>query len=306
MTRSRQRRDGAIAPTDWERVESGGAEPFEDSRAVYRLPDGSDYVWEARRHRKGRGPQKATGQAAKAAERAPEAGSENPWLRLYAPHRLAWWVAVNFIVGSALFTLGASGALFSEFFAGEGSLAANVSYFTGALLFTVGIYLQLLEGLNSGDYIGLKRPYNPRGFTWFAWRPRRLEFIAPFILLVGSLLFNVETSLALGSTFGWFSLPTLIGLVSFTGAVGFVVSTYLQLVEVCHSYLGFRPREISWWVAVLNLVGSVGFLVGATFGFDVPGLSSPQESLVTQIGFLTGSALFLAGSYLLLPEMFSD
>ncbi len=291
---------------DWHRVESGGADPFEDSRALYRLPDGSEYVWESRRHRKGRGPQRATGQAAAVAERAPEAGSENPWRQFYAPHRLAWWVAVNFIVGSALFTLGASGALFPGFFAGEGSLVADVSYFSGAALFTVGIYLQLLEGLNSSDYIGLKRPYNPRGFVWFAWRPQRLEFVAPFVLLVGSLFFNVETSLALGSAFGWISLPVLIGLTSLVGAVGFVVSAYLQLVEVCHSYFGLRPREISWWVAALNLVGSAGFLVGSVFGFDVPGLSSPEESLITQVSFLIGSALFLAGSYLLLPEMFSD
>ena len=306
MTQARGRRDRVSAPGEWERLESGGAGPFEHSRAVYRLPDGSKYEWEARRHRKGRGPRKATGRASEAAERAPEAGSENPWLEFYAPHRLAWWVAVNFIVGSALFTLGASGALFPEFFAGEGSLVADASYFVGALLFTVGIYLQVLEGLNSSDYIGLKRPYNPRGFIWFAWRPRRLEFVAPFILLIGSLLFNVETSLALASTFGWVSLPVLVGLTSFAGAVGFVVSTYLQLVEVCHSYFGLRPREISWWVAALNLVGSAGFLVGSVFGLDVPGLSSPEESLMTQVSFLVGSALFLAGSYLLLPEMFSD
>lgn len=306
MTQTRGRRAKVIAPADWEKVESGGATPFEESQALYRLPDGSEYVWEARRHRKRRGPQKATRRAAAVAERAPEAGSENPWLEFYAPHRLAWWVAVNFIAGSALFTLGASGASFPEFFAGAGSLIADVSYFAGALLFTIGIYLQVLEGLNSSDYIGLERPYDRRSFVWFAWRPRRLEFVAPFILLIGSLFFNAETSLALGSAFGWLSLPVLVGLTSLVGAVGFVVSTYLQLVEVCHSYFGLRPHEISWWVAALNLAGSVGFLVGSAFGFDVPGLSSPEESLITQVSFLIGSILFLAGSYLLLPEMFSE
>lgn len=306
MPQARERRVRVSHPADWERVASEGAGPFEASRTVYRLPDGSEYVWESRRHRKGRGPVKATGRAALTADSAPESGSENPWLEFYAPHRISWWVALDFIVGSALFTLGALASLSPELFAAEGSLVADLSYFIGAVLFTIGIYLQVVEGLNAGDYIGLSRPYNPRSFTWFAWRPRRLEFVAPFILLVGSLFFNAETSLAAAETFGWVSLPLLVGLTSLGGAVGFVVSTYLQLVEVGHSYLGFRPREISWWVAALNLTGSVGFLVGSASGLGVPGLSSPAESLITQVSFLLGSMLFLAGSYLMLPEMFSE
>lgn len=306
MPQARERRQRVKAPADWEEAVSEGTGPFEDSRVVYRLPDGSEYAWEARRHRKRRGPASPSGRAARTADSAPESGSESPWLEFYAPHRISWWVALNFIVGSALFTLGAVAALAPELFAGEGSLVADLSYFIGAVLFTVGIYLQVLEGLNASDYVGLERPYNPRSFRWFAWRPRRLEFVAPFVLLVGSLLFNAETSLAAAETFSWVSLPLLVGLTSLAGSAGFVASTYLQLVEVCHSYLGFRPREISWWVAVLNLAGSAGFLVGSVSGLGMPGLSSSAESTITQVSFLLGSALFLAGSYLMLPEMFSE
>jgi hypothetical protein len=30
----------------------------------------------------------------------------NPWLQLWAPHHLAWWIALSFIIGSACFGLG--------------------------------------------------------------------------------------------------------------------------------------------------------------------------------------------------------
>lgn len=57
---------------------------------------------------------------------------------------------------------------------------------------------------------------------------------------------------------------------------------------------------------MFSVLGSVGFVVGSVFGFNVPGLSSLAESEVTKWGFLEGSIFFLIGSYLMLPEMFSE
>jgi len=31
---------------------------------------------------------------------------KNPWLRVWAPTRLTWWVAILFTIGSACFTVG--------------------------------------------------------------------------------------------------------------------------------------------------------------------------------------------------------
>lgn len=305
------KRGRLYVPESWEQTESRGAGPFEDSRSSYRLPDGSEYAWESRRHRKGRGPRKSTGKAEieGAAERAAEAAQRGRWI-VWAPHRLSWWVAIIFTVGSALFTLGAVASLFPALFGGEeaGVITAEVSYWSGALLFTVSIYMQVLEGLNSSDYIGTGpgRRSRSRGFRLFGWQPRRLEFVAPFLLLIGSLLFNVETTLALAESLGWAALPLLVGITSLTGSVLFLLPSYLQMVEVCHRYLCYRPREISWWVTVFFILGSVGFVVGSVSGFQLPGLSSPEEAMITNVGFLQGSVFFLAGSYLMLPELASE
>ncbi|WP_047864055.1 hypothetical protein [Rubrobacter aplysinae] len=308
MSPGQTSRDRFTAPEKWEKVDSGGPGGFEDSRATYRLPDGSEYVWESRRHRKGLGLRTRSGRSARLQHRAPEAGKGNPWLGGFAPHRLAWWIAVVFILGSALFTLGAAASLFPPVFGGEAAeLTASLAYFTGASLFTGGVYLQLLEAINSSDYIGMKPPhYTPRQFKWFAWQPRRLEFMAPFLLLFGAISFNFETALAVLSDLDIVVLPTAIALASLVGAVFFLGPSYMQMIEVCHRYLCVKEREFSWWVTFFYVVGSAGFVVGAVFGFEVPGLSSPVESLITKVTYAQGAVFFLAGSYLLLPEMYSD
>ena len=304
MSEKRSESSYINVPNDWELIESNGVGPFQ-TQLVYQLPDGSKYVWESRRNRKGRGSKDASGQAADSATSTPESPQENPWLEFWAPHRISWWVAVLFFVGSALFILGAMAALFSEVF--SGSIVVSVTYFVGALVFTIGVYVQLLETINQKSYIGTRPQDEPtKGFKWFAWQPGRLSFLEAFVLLVGSVLFNIETTLALAERLGWIEITYLIGLTSLTGSVLFVAGTYMQLVEACHEYLCWRPHEISWWVVLLSFLGCVGFLVGSAIGVNIPGLVSPAEPLIVKLFFLQGSVFFLVASYLMLPEMFSE
>ena len=304
MSGKRSERSYVNVPNDWELVESDGVGPFE-TRMVYRLPDGSEYVWESRRNRKGRGAKEASNQATEAATFTQESRKENPWLELWAPHRISWWVAVLFFAGSALFILGAVAALFPEVV--RGSIFVSAFYFVGVLVFTIGVYVQLLETINQKSYIGTNPQDEPtKRFDWFAWQPGRLSFLEAFVLLIGSVLFNIETTLALAERLSWIEITYLIGLTSLTGSVLFVAGTYVQLVEVCHEYLCWRPHEISWWVAVLSFLGCVGYLVGSAIGLDVPGLVSPSEPLLVKLSFLQGSVFFAVASYLMLPEMFSE
>jgi hypothetical protein len=289
-------------PGDWELEETLGKDPFEDTRAVYRSPENYRHVWESRRNRKGRGHRVISPWPTSRLKKS-------PWLRFWAPWRLSWWVAVVFTVGSALFTLAAAASLFPVLFGGESAadLVTASSYFAGALLFTGSIYLQVLEGINAADYIDtVKEERLENEFRFFAWEPHRLAFMAPFVLLVGSVFFNVETTIALAEELEWLKAPLIVGLSSVAGAVLFLVASYLQLIEVCHRYLCGRVGEISWWVTTFFVVGSAGFVVGAVFGFGIIGLSSATDALIVKISFLQGSFFFLVGSYLMLPELFSD
>lgn len=292
-------------PAEWELLETEGIGGFV-TRVVHRRPDGSEHAWTSRRHRKGRGGKVRFGGSEKAAD--PSHVRDNPWLGVWAPHRISWWVAIGFMVGSALFALGAGASLWLPDLA-SGELAARIadwSYFVGTTIFTVAVYLQLLETINADPHPIRAHHRSDETFRLFAWQPKRLSYMEVFILLVGTVLFNVETALALIGVSAKEGINWLLSVPSFVGAVLFVAGTYLQVVEVCHRYLCFRPHSISRWSALFNFLGCVGFLVGAYVGFGIPGLSTPADPTIVKAAYLQGSVFFLVGSYLMLPEMFSE
>lgn len=244
------------------------------------------------------------------ANSAGEADStKSPWMRFWAPHRLAWWVAVTFMVGSLFFVLGAAGSLVPGFFGGQHPMTifAEACYFIGALLYTASIYAQLLESINVDSRVEPSRDsHPPRRFRWFALELTRLEFLTPFVLLIGSVVFNYETTFALGSTVDL--LPKLgVWETSLLGALLFLAAGFLQFIEAGHGYVSFAPRDVSWWVGVSFIAGSLGFIVGALPGLGTPGLPSAEHGsgpLIVKVGFLLGGIAFLVGSYLMLPELF--
>ncbi|MGF1471773.1 MAG: hypothetical protein ACFB50_08540 [Rubrobacteraceae bacterium] len=286
-------------PEEWEIVEAEGAGNF-TTRVVYRKPDGSRRVWTSRRHRKGRGTRSRSGEST--------SYRDSPWLGLWAPGSVSWWVAVGFMAGSALFALGAISSLWFPTFADEelATRIADWSYFIGTTVFTVAMYLQILETVNTDPHPERARYRPDESFQWFAWQPKRLSYVEALVLFVGTVLYNIETALVVigvsgGEGINWFlSVPSLLG------AILFVAGTYLQVVEACHRYLCVRLRSISWYSAMLNFLGCGGFLVGATASLGVPGLSIPSDPTIVKVAYLQGSVFFLIGSYLMLPEMFSE
>lgn len=302
---------GPEVPPDWEKTAEGGPWPFVTWRS-YQLPDDSDYVWESRHHRKGAGPRTY---ADRVGLRITSAGehdlAKSPWLRFWAPHRLAWWIALVFMIGSVFFVVGAAGSLVPEYFGSEHAMSAfaESSYFLGATLYTASIYAQLLETINADRTIAPDRSTRaPKQFRWFAFEVTHLEFLVPFVLLLGSLVFNYETVFAVGATFD--VLPRLgLWASSLLGSLLFLASGVLQFIEAGHGYLRFDPRNVSCWVGLLFIIGSIGFVLGSLPGLGTPGLPTNDTgagALIVKIGFLVGGIAYLAGSYLMLPEMFTQ
>lgn len=286
-------------PEEWEILETGGAGGF-TTRVAYRKPDGSEHVWTSRRHRKGRGT-RSRGDTAR-----PYLNS--PWLGVWAFGSVSWWVAVGFMLGSALFALGALSSLWFPAFMDRGlaSRVADWSYFIGTTVFTGAMYLQILETINADPHPERARHRADESFHWFAWQPGRLSYVEAFILFVGTVLYNIETGLVILGVSAAEGINWLLSVPSLLGALLFVVGTYLQVIEACHSYLCARFRSISWYSATLNFLGCVGFLVGAIASLGVPGLSIPSDPTIVKVAYLQGSVFFFVGSYLMLPEMFSE
>ena len=302
---------GPEVPPEWRRTGQGGPKPFVTWR-TYQLPDSSEYLWESRHHRKGAGPRTYADRVGLRASSSGERDlNRSPWLRFWAPHRLAWWISMVFTVGSAFFVVGAAGSLVPQDFPSDHAMSvfAESCYFIGATLYTASIYAQLLETINADRSIAPDRSTRaPKQFRWFAFEVTHLEFLVPFVLLLGSLVFNYETVFALGSSVGL--LPQLwLWESSMLGSLLFLASGVLQFIEAGHGYARFDPRNVSCWIAVLFIIGSIGFVLGSLPGLEPPGLPTNETepgALTVKIGFLIGGLAYLGGSYLMLPEMFTQ
>jgi hypothetical protein len=60
-------------------------------------------------------------------------------------------------------------------------------------------------------------------------------------------------------------------------------------------------RELPWWIAWLNMLGSVAFMVSAIAGFVVPSTGTVLDLRLDNTGTLIGAVCFLVGAALMVP-----
>lgn len=276
------------------------------TKAVQLLPGGASLIATSRRHRKGRGPKILETDGS----RRTLPGGRNPWFRFWAPHKLTWWVAVLFIFGSALFSLGGYVITFPKGLPHSLSdkLFIDQVFFIGSIFFTGAAFCQLLESINAGESAGLFQEETlTTDFQWIAWHPQRIGYMASLVQFIGTIMFNFNTGNAFISDLTWVQENILIWTPNIFGCICFLIASRLAFMEVCHGYWGWKPVSVEWWITVLNLLGSIGFMVSALYSLAVPtGDSSETFTWLSALFTFQGGVCFLIASYLLLPEMFSE
>jgi hypothetical protein len=239
-------------------------------------PDGLVARWESRRHRK----------------RAPTTSGAEPstW---WAPGARGWWIAVLFAVGSALFALGAV----PGYVGAVGARPDSITFFIGSIFFTGAGFLQYRESVDAGSNVP------PRGLgKVFVWRPGQIDWWASGIQLIGTLYFNVSTGDAVRVDLTAQAAHQHVWRPDAIGSVCFLVASGLAWFEVCHGWMAWSPKSISWQITALNLVGSVAFGVSAVAGYVVPSTGQIRNVELSNLGTFVGALCFLAGAVLLLPE----
>jgi hypothetical protein len=238
--------------------------------------------------------------------RAAISAFEHEWLRFWAPKRSGWWIAVLFMIGSALFAAGGAQGAWPESPAVrwvDPNLVGWI-FFAGSLFFTSAAYLQWIEAINN-DVTDADRKARgrPRGWRLFGWRPRNLGYLAAAVQLVGTVLFNLNTGDALIAGLGWKEQDLLIWTPDMMGSICFLVASQAALMEISHHYWSWQPRSLSWWIAAINMLGSVLFMVSAVASFVELGavVSAPW---LANFGTFAGAVCFFIGAYLLIPELF--
>lgn len=122
-------------------------------------------------------------------------------------------------------------------------------------------------------------------------------------MAIGAVVFYISAIMALPWIYDACSQGVLYGvywLAYLVGAILFVVSSVLYVLETQPKWYVPAPRNLGWWIGVWNTVGSVGWTLSAGFGY-----CSASESWCayqSNLSLLWASVAFLIGSGLLWYE----
>ena len=194
-------------------------------------------------------------------------------VRWWAPDRAVWWVAVLFMVGSACFALGAVPAYLDL----VGVKADGVTFFVGSLFFTSAAALQL----------------------WLS--TDRAQRWAGGVQFVGTLLFNVSTFAALNASLSADQADHRVWTPDVLGSIAFLVASALAYAEVRRPWLRWRPLDLGWSIATLNMVGSIAFGVSAAAAYVLSN-DTLRDAQRANAGTFVGAICFLVGAALLIPD----
>ncbi len=274
-------------------IEAIGPWPF-ITRRVYQRPDRSRTVWHSRHHRKGL-PLQAAGEAEEVAVVL--------WSCLWMPRQLNWWIGIIFTLGSLLFAvasvLGLAPALARMW--SLDSTEINAIFFAGSIPFTTAAYLQLYQAANADEFEDSNMP-SARRPLYFGWQPQNIGWLSSALQLIGTILFNFNTFDAMIPSLNWFQQDLVIWAPNIVGSILFLASGYLAFIETCHVHWAWKPKSISWWVVLTNLLGCVGFMGSALFAIVLPGPAYMEAITLSVVFTLLGAISFLVGSLLMLPE----
>ena len=249
----------------------------------YRLADGSHRTWSSRRHRK------------VGLVHEQRRSLDRPW---WQPRLLGWWIAILFVVGSALFAIGA----FPLYADHVDPRVVGVTYFVGSIAFTVAGYVQYVETINAPTALHPDDDTHRRT-RFLAWQPRRIDWWAASVQTMGTVLFNISTFSAMNLQFTLPQQERLVWAPDMFGSVAFLIASTLAWLEVCHGWWRWDPPDTSWRIVALNLGGSIAFQLSAIAAFIRPATGELLNVPLANLGTFVGAIGFLVGAVLLIPEM---
>jgi hypothetical protein len=273
-------------PEGWARVSSEGPGPFVTTELL-RRPDGTLVRWRSRGQRKAGATLTGSGPA------APDARSDPVW---WHPKRRGWWMSVLFAMGSLCFTI----AAVASQWASSPRPSIDVTFFVGSLLFTSAAYLQYAETVN----VERGPMAQGRRVHWrpVSWDPRRIDWLASLIQLVGTIFFNISTFTALKHGLSTHQVNARVWAPDVLGSVCFLVSSELAYAEVCQRWFGLGDGSLSWRIVALNLLGSIAFGVAAIASLVEPSSGEPVSARIANGGTALGGLCFLIAALALMPE----
>jgi predicted Na+-dependent transporter len=192
-------------------------------------------------------------------------------------------MGVLFAVGATCFALGS----LPGYVEAVGVGADGLTFFVGSIFFTSAGYLQVRACCDG---------------RLFAWRPRRAEWVAAVVQFVGTLFFNASTFHAMEQNLSASQANQLVWRPDAFGSICFLVASGIAWLCVAHAWFAWQPHCLAWWIAGLNLLGSIAFGVSAVASKVVPETDQVRSVTLMNLGTFIGALGFLIAAVLLLPE----
>ena len=194
---------------------------------------------------------------------------------------------VGFMIGSALFAIGAWLALWTH---SDGTVS-NILYFAGSWFFTVA---GLVQWFRAGPKTA-PVSYPPGSMV-------RAEWLAAVTQSFGTVLFNISTGAAL-VVYTVIGEQHLVWNPDAAGSVAFLVSGVFVLIAYAHENdeRWVDPTEVGWWSGVINMLGCIAFGVAAVAGIVLAN-GATKDPFHANLGTFVGAVCFFVASAIMLPE----
>ncbi|MBW6396404.1 hypothetical protein KPL78_01030 [Roseomonas sp. HJA6] len=249
---------------------------------------GRHIEWLAREHRKG----------LRFAARALDAGTPPFW----QGSRYNWSIGAIFAVGAFLFMLGSVMSLIPAGPSQPSAFWTNIVFFLGSIPFTIAAYLQHFQAANARAFTVDPVTPHTRHLSLIGWHPRSAGWLSTFTQFVGTVAFNASTFNAVVAPPTWYVQDVTVWAPDVVGSVLFLVSGYLAYLEAGHRYWSWRPRDLSWQIVFVNLIGCIAFMTAAILAYDPNGSEPAWVMPVSIVHLLIGAACFFVGALLSMQE----
>ena len=206
-------------------------------------------------------------------------------------------IAWLFIIGSALFALGSVPAYLNA----VGATVDSVTYFVGSIFFTAASFAQLMQAQTPAmTEVDSDRQHQRAPIRFRAWLPHDRNWLAAITQFPGTVFFNISTLAALVHNATVKQEDRRIWRPDFYGSTLFLVASVFAILAIGR-FLSFRPRSFPWWIAWLNMIGSILFMASALASYVLPRTGELINSQISIIGTLLGALCFLLGAVLMFP-----
>jgi hypothetical protein len=246
---------------------------------------------------------------------------------------ISWWVAILFTLGSMVWLINGYVSMWPL---SSPIIVTNVlsltAFFGGMIFIFVGVsaYLEIINRAKYTHIRELALSYDTKLFPSVIHKCRRFfvhnsnhikkynnhvkdwKFLCiemhnwgwwlNVIQLLGALIFFVACAVGVIllfdnslSLYTWFWLPQMVG------AVCFIISSLMAMIEVQEKIYLPALKNIGWYSALFNAVGAVGFFLCAYLGAYYQ-----SEFIIywgSDLSTFIGSSAFLISSYLMLIEV---